>query len=173
LITGKSGCGKSTLLSSLTKSRHRIFNDGYGLVYKVNSAVRVTSPFKIINTFGLLKLKNPTLYNPQLLNNYNLKERPQEEYSNNGFNLGKIIFPQITCEYKCRMFEISKRDAVKRLISFSSSSINNSDKAVKDRQINLLTDLAKQCRSYVFLSGREVVENPSFLGYDFLKDNCS
>jgi hypothetical protein len=166
LITGKTGSGKSTFLNNVARSSFYSCHDHYCLIAKNCQRVKITSPSKLIRPSQLKKIV-PTAFK--------LPRIPYESVNFKKFSFRRkpdvniIIFPQISPSYRVKIVKISKIDALRRLIAYSSASYNSTNREIKQNQVELLRELSNQCRSYILLSGREMLDNPSFRSYDVIK----
>lgn len=171
LITGKTGSGKSTLLFNLARSEPSFITDRYALVYEWGSKVKLMSVFEVIDRFGLVSLGRSftRAVKKAAALDCDFGKYEKESVLPNAYALDYILFPRISARSNSAICEVSKSAALKRLVAFSSAAVNGKDTRIKAKQLLLLSRLSRQCRSFIFSSGREIIDSPSSGAYVLLK----
>ncbi len=149
LFPGNSGCGKTTISINLTKSGFICRGDDISFLCRSNSNIKVY-PF-------------PTR---MLRRDYKKDTKVcirRKTYYKTASTPNLIVFPAITHKKKSKLMPLSSNEAMMKIVGnlmFSSLEPVRDDYV---EAVEILKKLAKQCRSYLLLGGKDIINSPTNL----------
>lgn len=149
LFPGNSGCGKTTIAMNLVRKSFICRGDDISFLLSLNSHVEII-PFST----GVLIIDYKAKMPMDIKHNY--------PYYKTASIPNFIVFPSICKIKKSRIMSLAINEAMMKITgNFVFSCTPDKESYIKD--IELLRNLIRQCRSYSLLAGTDIIDSPSRL----------
>jgi len=162
LITGPSGCGKTTLTLQLAACGWNYLADDTLILTKDQGLLEAHALRKFFGltreTVGALQLSQVATVATAA--STKVRVAPQDLFSSNQIQRARaaaIIFPKITGNSKSEVRRLTDAEAMTKLLRLSPWA--GYDKPTAPQYVRFLATLAKDCATFEFIAGTDVLDN--------------
>ena len=169
LITGPSGCGKTTLTLQLAACGWNYLADDTLILTNSHESIEAHALRKFFgltrDTIGALQLSQVATVATAA--STKVRVAPQDLFSSSQIQRARataIIFPKITGNSKSEVRRLTNAEAMTKLLRLSPWA--GYDKPTAPQYVRFLATLAKDCATFQFIAGTDVLDN-KILAADF------